>query len=156
MKEDIINHLGENRQDYFNAAIPPIFSNSNFLFTRIKDMRNAMINSNDIPFYTRGNNPTTRIFEKKIAALEKTESALAFSTGMGAISTAILSQIKSGEHIISVKRPYTGTDKFMKEILPKYDIKVSFVDGSSAKNIEKKIKKKYKNYLFRKSKFLDI
>ena len=141
MKEDIINHLGENRQDYFNAAIPPIFSNSNFLFTRIKDMRNAMINSNNIPFYTRGNNPTTRIFEKKIAALEKTESALAFSTGMGAISTAIFSQIKSGEHIISVKRPYTGTDKFMREILPKYDIKVSFVDGSSIKNIEKKIKK---------------
>ena len=144
MKEDIINHLGENRKDYFNAAIPPIFSNSNFLFSRVKDMRDAMISSNNIPFYTRGNNPTTRIFEQKIAALENTESALAFSTGMGAISTAILSQIKSGEHIISVDRPYTGTDKFMREILPKYDIKVSFVDGSSTKNIEKKITKNTK------------
>ncbi len=144
MKEDIINHLGENREDYFNAAIPPIFSNSNFLFSRVKDMRDAMISSNNIPFYTRGNNPTTRIFEQKIAALENTESALAFSTGMGAISTAILSQIKSGEHIISVDRPYTGTDKFMREILPKYNIKVSFVDGSSTKNIEKKIRKNTK------------
>ena len=144
MKENIINHLGENREDYFNAAIPPIFSNSNFLFSRVKDMRDAMISSNNIPFYTRGNNPTTKIFEQKIAALENTESALAFSTGMGAISTAILSQIKSGEHIISVDRPYTGTDKFMREILPKYDIKVSFVDGSSTKNIEKKITKNTK------------
>ena len=144
MKEDIINHLGENREDYFNAAIPPIFSNSNFIFSKVKDMRNAMVSNNKIPFYTRGHNPTTRIFEQKIAALENTESALAFSTGMGAISTAILSQTKSGEHIISVDKPYTGTNKFMKEILPKYDIEVSFVDGSSTENIEKKIKKNTK------------
>ena len=58
MKKDIINQLGENRGDYFNAAIPPIFSNSNFLFSTVEDMRAAMISSNNIPFYTRGNNPT--------------------------------------------------------------------------------------------------
>ena len=63
MTKDIINQLGENREEYFNAAIPPIFSNSNFLFSKVEDMRSAMINKNDIPFYTRGHNPTTRIFE---------------------------------------------------------------------------------------------
>ena len=96
MKKDIINQLGENREDYFNAAIPPIFSNSNFLFSSVEDMRAAMISSNNIPFYTRGNNPTTRILEEKMAALEKTEAAIALSTGMAAISSTILSQIKSG------------------------------------------------------------
>ena len=50
---------------------------------------------------------------------------------MAAISSAILSQIKSGEHIISVNKPYTGTDKFMREILPKYNIDVTFTDGTS-------------------------
>ena len=144
MKKDIINQLGENRGDYFNAAIPPIFSNSNFLFSTVEDMRAAMISSNNIPFYTRGNNPTTRILEEKMAALEKTESAIALSTGMAAISSAILSQIKSGEHIISVNKPYTGTDKFMREILPKYNIDVTFTDGTSTDNFKKEIKKKTK------------
>ena len=90
MTKDIINHLGENREEYFNAALPPIFSNSNFLFSKVEDMREAMISKNNIPFYTRGHNPTTKIFEKKIAALESTESAIALSSGMAAISTAIL------------------------------------------------------------------
>ena len=144
MKKDIINQLGENRGDYFNAAIPPIFSNSNFLFSTVEDMRAAMISSNNIPFYTRGNNPTTRILEEKMAALEKTESAIALSTGMAAISSAILSQIKSGEHIISVNKPYTGTDKFMREILPKYNIDVTFTDGTSTDNFKKEIKKNTK------------
>ena len=144
MKKDIINQLGENRGDYFNAAIPPIFSNSNFLFSTVEDMRAAMISSNNIPFYTRGKNPTTRILEEKMAALEKTESAIALSTGMAAISSAILSQIKSGEHIISVNKPYTGTDKFMREILPKYNIDVTFTDGTSTDNFKKEIKKNTK------------
>ena len=144
MKKDIINQLGENREDYFNAAIPPIFSNSNFLFSSVEDMRAAMISSNNIPFYTRGNNPTTRILEEKMAALEKTEAAIALSTGMAAISSTILSQIKSGEHMISVNEPYTGTDKFMREILPKYNIDVTFTDGTSTDNFKKQIKKNTK------------
>ena len=144
MKKDIINQLGENRGDYFNAAIPPILSNSNFLFSTVEDMRAAMISSNNIPFYTRGNNPTTRILEEKMAALEKTEAAIALSTGMAAISSAILSQLKSGEHIISVNKPYTGTDKFMREILPKYNIDVTFTDGTSTDNFKKEIKKNTK------------
>ena len=76
MTKDIINHLGENREEYFNAALPPIFSNSNFLFSKVEDMREAMISKNNIPFYTRGHNPTTKIFEKKIAALDDTLFAL--------------------------------------------------------------------------------
>ena len=128
MSLDIINQLGEDREDYFNAAIPPIFSNSNFLFSKVEDMRNAMISKNNIPFYTRGHNPTTRILEKKIAALEKTENAIAVSSGMAAISTAILSQVNSGDHLISINQPYTGTDKLMKEILPKMGIQISFVE----------------------------
>ena len=144
MTKDIINQLGENREDYFNAAIPPIFSNSNFLFSKVDDMRSAMIGKNNVPFYTRGNNPTTKILEQKIAALEKTENAIALSSGMAAISTAILSQVKSGEHMISVNQPYTGTDKFLKEIIPNYGIEVSFVSGEDPLNFSKKIKKNTK------------
>ncbi len=144
MSLDIINQLGESREDYFNAAIPPIFSNSNFLFSKVEDMRNAMISKNNIPFYTRGHNPTTRILEKKIAALEKTENAIAVSSGMAAISSAILSQVNSGDHLISVNQPYTGTDKLMKEIFPKMGIEISFVDGKDSNNFKKSIKENSK------------
>ena len=70
MSKNIINQLAEEKDSYFNAAIPPIFSNSNFLFSNVEDMRNAMSSKSPSPFYTRGSNPTTSIFEKKIAALE--------------------------------------------------------------------------------------
>ncbi|RPG64186.1 MAG: aminotransferase class V-fold PLP-dependent enzyme [Flammeovirgaceae bacterium TMED290] len=140
MNKNIINQLAEEKDNYFNAAIPPIFSNSNFVFSNVKDMRNAMSAKSSQPFYTRGSNPTTSIFEKKIAALEKTDKAIALSSGMAAISTAILSQVKSGEHIISIERPYTGTDRFMKEILPSLNIEVSFIDGCFPKNFKNKIK----------------
>ena len=140
MSKNIINQLAEEKDSYFNAAIPPIFSNSNFLFSNVEDMRNAMSSKSPSPFYTRGSNPTTSIFEKKIAALEGTEKAIALGSGMAAISTAILSQIKSGEHMISVRRPYTGTDRFMKEILPSLNVEVSFVDGSDTENFKNKIK----------------
>ena len=143
MSKYIINQLGENREDYFNAAIPPIFSNSNFLFSKIDGMRSAM-NDNNLAFYTRGNNPTTRILEKKIAALEKTENAIGLSSGMAAISTAVLSQVKSGENMISVSRPYSGTEKLFKEVLPNYGIEVTYVDGKNPENFRKKIKKNTK------------
>ena len=140
MKENIINQLAEDKESYFNAAIPPIFSNSNFLFSNVNDMREAMSSKSSNPFYTRGSNPTTSILEKKIAGLEGTEKAIALSSGMAAITTVILSQVSSGDHIISIKRPYTGTDRFMKEILPKLNVKVSFVDGSRTENFSNAIR----------------
>ena len=71
MTKDIINHLGENREEYFNAKYTTNLLQFKLLFSKVEDMREAMIKKNNIPFYTRGHNPTTKIFENKIAALEK-------------------------------------------------------------------------------------
>ena len=76
MSKNIINQLAEEKDSYFNAAIPPIFSNSNFLFSNVEDMRNAMSSKSPSPFYTRGSNPTTSIFEKKIRCCSPPESVL--------------------------------------------------------------------------------
>ena len=115
-KSEIYNHLGEDIEDYFKAGAPPIIATSNFLFDTVDEIRKALSYKNEIPFYTRGINPTTKILEKKVAALEKTESALAFGSGMGAISAAIFSQLKAGDNIISINKPYIGTNKLMKEV----------------------------------------
>ena len=58
-KSEIYNHLGEDREDYFNAGAPPIIATSNFLFDSVDEIRNALSYKNGSPFYTRGVNPTT-------------------------------------------------------------------------------------------------
>jgi len=143
-KSEIYNHLGENREEYFKAGAPPIIATSNFLFDTVDEIRQALSYMNEIPFYTRGINPTTKILEKKVAALEKTESALAFGSGMGAISAAIFSQVKAGDNIISINKPYIGTNKLMKEVLPRFDISTTFVKGENAEDYQKEIKKNTK------------
>ena len=66
----ILNILGEDREQYSNAVAPPIFQTSNFAFKTVADFRLATKNELISHLYTRGNNPTTEIVRKKIAALE--------------------------------------------------------------------------------------
>ncbi len=86
----IINELGEERERYFNAVAPPIIQTSNFYSPTVAAMRQALRLESEINFYTRGNNPTTTILEKKIAALEGAEHALVLGSGMAAVSAAVM------------------------------------------------------------------
>ncbi|MEL6867199.1 MAG: PLP-dependent transferase, partial [Bacteroidota bacterium] len=85
---DILSHLGEERQEYYNAISPPIIQSSNFAFSTLSKFRKAFEDELAHPIYTRGNNPTVQILRKKLAALEGTEDALAFGSGIAAISAA--------------------------------------------------------------------
>ena len=76
----ILNHLGEEREEYYGAVAPPIFQSVNFCYKTVKDMREKLTRELEIPFYTRGYNPTVAILRKKLAALEGAEDALVFST----------------------------------------------------------------------------
>jgi len=82
--DEIIFELGESGEDYYGAATPPLIQSNNFLFNSVQDMRHALENEHEVPFYTRGSNPTTDMLRKKMAALEKTEDALIFSSGSAA------------------------------------------------------------------------
>ena len=84
----ILNHLGEDRENYYNAVSAPIILSSNFCFESVSDMRTKLQKELETPFYTRGYNPTVGILRKKIAALEKTEDAIVFSSGSAAIAAA--------------------------------------------------------------------
>src|SRR5687768_5459068 len=98
----ILNELGEDREFYFSSVAPPIIQTSNFAFKTVQALREALLHESEVDFYTRGNNPTTDILEKKMAALEGSEHALAFGSGIAAVSAAVLSQVSAGDHIISV------------------------------------------------------
>ncbi|MFD3002047.1 trans-sulfuration enzyme family protein [Pontibacter toksunensis] len=136
----IINQLGEEREQYFESVAPPIIQSSNFASKTVADMRYKMKHEVDEYMYTRGNNPTVSIFEKKMAALEGAEHAVAFGSGMGAVAAAVLSQVKAGDHIVCVKRPYTWTKNLLRRFLPRFGVEVTMVDGKNIGRIEEAIR----------------
>ena len=137
----IINHLGEEREKYFNAITPPVFQTSNFAFRNVEELKKAIADEKNSYVYSRGNNPTVDILCKKIAALEDTEEALAFASGMAAISTAVISFVNSGDHIVSVRSNYSWTNMLMNRFLTRFGIETTFVDGCDTENFKKAIRK---------------
>ena len=89
--------------------------------------------------YSRFANPTIVALQKAIANLEEAEYGFAFSSGMAAITTALMI-LNKGEHIILPLEVYGGTYQFCSEILPKYGIEATFLDYSNLENVEKNIK----------------
>jgi len=79
-------------------------------------------------YYTRWGNPTITLAEQTVAALEGTEAALVFASGMGAITTTILSLLKAGDHIVAQRDLYGGVTKFFSGWLPKLGIETTLVD----------------------------
>ncbi|MFZ4544936.1 MAG: trans-sulfuration enzyme family protein [Saprospiraceae bacterium] len=135
----ILNHLGEDRAAYFNAVAPPVVQSSNFAFSDLEDMRNKFSDELSNHVYSRGNNPTVEILRKKIAALEHAEDCLVFSSGAAAIAMAVIANVKSGDHIVCVKSPYSWTANLLKKFLSRFNISHTFVDGKHISEIEKAI-----------------
>ena len=133
--DEIINLLGE-EEPWHGAVVPPIFQTSNFGYSSIQELRKAFKDEWASHLYTRGNNPTVAVLRKKLAALEGTEDAICFSSGIAAITAAILSQVKKGDHIISVRNPYSWTNHLLASYLPKFGVRTSFVDGTDTREIE--------------------
>jgi cystathionine beta-lyase/cystathionine gamma-synthase len=140
----ILNELGEERDNYFNAVSPPIIQSSNFTFKTIADLRLAMADEFGTNIYSRGQNPTLNILRKKLAALDGAENALVFSSGMAAITIPILSLLKTGDHVIGIKNAYNWTEHLFKEFLPKYGITTTLVNGTDIKNFENAIRSETK------------
>ncbi|MEO7149461.1 MAG: aminotransferase class I/II-fold pyridoxal phosphate-dependent enzyme [Rhodanobacteraceae bacterium] len=138
----ILNHLGEERGRYFNAVAPPVLQSSIFCFDSVAEMRERAHDEYGEHFYTRGNNPTVEILRRKIAALEDAEDCLVFSSGAAAISAAVLASVSAGEHVICVHKPYSWTHKLLTQLLPRFGVRVTFVDGTETANIEAAIESK--------------
>lgn len=126
----ILNELAEERDDYFRAIAPPIVQTSNFAFRKVADMRNAFADEYSTWLYSRGLNPTVEILRKKLAALDEAEDCLVFNSGAAAIFAAVLANVKSGDHIVSVQKPYSWAQRMFEVILPRFNVTVSYVDGT--------------------------
>lgn len=133
----ILNHLGEDRDEYYGSVAPPIFQTTNFCFKTVAEMRQKLTKELETPFYTRGYNPTVATLRKKLAALEKTEDALVFSSGSAAVAAAVMSVVKGGDHVVCVQKPYSWTNNLLSKYLAKYGVTHTFVSGGEASDFEK-------------------
>ncbi|MPR36268.1 trans-sulfuration enzyme family protein [Salmonirosea aquatica] len=132
----ILNELGEDRQQYFNAVSPPIIQTSNFAFNSFADLRAAFADEMSTYVYSRGVNPTSDMLRKKLAALDEAEDALVFNSGASAIFCAVLANVKSGDHIISIEKPYTWAYRMFDNILTRFGVSTTYIDGTRIENFE--------------------
>lgn len=138
--QTLLSHYAEENEKYLGAAAVPIFETSTFVFESYEEIDDAFSRKNKRYIYTRGMNPTVEILEKKLAALEKGERAKCFASGMAAISSAILSVIKAGDHVICVKNIYGPTYNFLSKYLTKFNIETTFVNGENFEEIKEAIR----------------
>jgi cystathionine beta-lyase/cystathionine gamma-synthase len=126
----ILNELGEDRSGYFNAVAPPILQTSNFRVNTVEELKNLFRDEYSGYLYSRGLNPTVDILRKKLAALDEAEDCLVFNSGAAAVFIAVLANVSQGDHIISVKDPYTWVKKMFDLIFTRYGVETTYIDGT--------------------------
>src|SRR5688572_4741907 len=135
----ILNELGEDRDQYFRAIAPPIMQTSNFAFSNVEDLAMVFEDEYSAYLYSRGLNPTIDILRTKLAALDGAEDCLVFNSGSSAIFASVFANIQSGDHIVSVQKPYTWAQRMFDKVLPKFNVVTTYVDGTKIENFERAI-----------------
>jgi len=115
----ICTHVGEIQDEQFKGAVSPIYLSSSYAFMDV-----------DVKRYPRYfNTPNQEALSKKIAALEGTETAMIFGSGMAAVSTTLLAFLNNGDHVVLQKALYGGTYNLIVEEFNKYGVRYTFTDG---------------------------
>ena len=121
----------------FEAVVPPIVQTSLFTFSSYDEMVSTYRGEKVRPVYTRGLNPTVRLFEEMLAKLEGAEDALGFASGMSAISSAVLSFVSPGDRIVAVRHVYPDAFRLFGTFMQRMNIEVVYVDGRDEAAVEK-------------------
>ncbi len=130
----ICTHIGEVEDKQFKGAISPLYMSSSYAYEDV-----------DVKRYPRYfNTPNQEALCKKIAMLEKCESALIFGSGMAAVSTTMLAFLHKGDHVVLPQTLYGGTYNFVVEEFHKFGIEYAFAEGFSEADFSEKIQKNTK------------
>ncbi len=133
-------HAGQTPDPTTGSRAVPIHQTTSYVFRDAEHAANLFALKELGNIYTRLMNPTTDVFEKRLAALEGGSGALAHSSGQAAITDSILNLAGAGDHIVSVAQLYGGTYNLFHYTLPKLGIEVSFVDGEDPENFRKALR----------------
>jgi cystathionine beta-lyase/cystathionine gamma-synthase len=135
--ETLLSHHGEDRAAYHGAVVPPVFQNSLFTFESWQAIDEAFDHRTESFIYTRGQNPTVRVAEEKIARLAGGERARLFASGMAAISAAVLSCVGPGDHVVTLDNIYGPARTLLGRYLrQKMGLETTFVRGDDPAEVE--------------------
>ncbi len=138
--ETMALHAGQTVDSDTLSRAVPIYQTSSYVFKDTAHAADLFALKAFGNIYTRLMNPTTDVLEKRLAAMEGGVGGLACSSGMAAITNAILNITRSGQHLVSASSLYGGTYTLFSQTFPKLGIEVTFVDPKEPKNFEKAIK----------------
>jgi len=113
----------------FAAVVPPIVQTSLFTFSSFEEMQATYKGLKVRPVYSRGLNPTVRLFEEKLAAMEGAEDAIGCASGMAAISSTVLAFVGPGDRVVAVRHVYPDTYRLFETLLRRMHVQVDYVDG---------------------------
>jgi O-succinylhomoserine sulfhydrylase len=127
--QTIAVHSGTKRSQY-NEMSEAIFLTQSFKYKTAEQAEDLFLNPKKEEFgYSRYENPTVRMFEERMAAIEKTEDAYATATGMAAVHGALFSILKAGDHLVASRALFGSCLYIIEELLPRFGVEISFVDG---------------------------
>ncbi len=133
-------HAGEPRQKLGNALTTPIVQTATYTFANTQELRDHFEHRIEREEYGRYGNPTQRIAEKKLAALEGAEDCLLFASGMAAMTTTLFAMLSRGAHVVVTDDSYRRTRQFLNQVLHRYGIEVSTVPAGDFDAIEDAIR----------------
>ena len=137
-------HAGHDTNLTQGTRAVPLYQSTSYVFNDSDHAANLFALTEPGYIYTRLNNPTNDVLEKRLASLDNGIGAVATAGGTAAISTAILTLLKSGDHIVASNSLYGGTYNMFNVMLPRMNIKTTFVDPINPKNFSKALKKNTK------------
>ncbi|BCB39724.1 methionine gamma-lyase [Bacillus cereus] len=138
--ETALIHHGYTSEEYKGSLTPPLFQTSTFTFETAQQGEASFAGVDPSYIYSRLGNPTVKLFEERMTVLEGGEEALAFGSGMAAISATLIGFLKAGDHIICSNGLYGCTYGFLEVLEEKFMITHSFCDMETEGDIENKIR----------------
>lgn len=142
--ETILLHGGQKPDSETGSRALPVHRTTSYVFRDTEHAQNVFALKEAGNIYTRITNPTVAVFEERVAQLEGGSAAVALSSGMAAIAFSIMNIAEAGDEIVAASNLYGGTYNLFAVTLPRYGIKVKFVDASDPKNFEAAITDKTK------------
>lgn len=132
----------------FKETSEAIFLNSGFVYDSAEQAEAIFLGKKKGFQYSRYANPTVEMFEKRLALLDGSEACFATASGMAAVFGSMMCQLKAGDHVVSASALFGSCRYILNDILPKFGIEVSFIDGKNIKEWNKSIQKNTKIFFF--------
>jgi len=137
-------HEAEPLDEDSGSILTPIYQTATFGFTKAEDARKAVEGESGKYTYTRWDNPTTVRLERKLASFEHAEDAAFFSSGMAAISTAVMAFLEKGSHVVAIRDLYGGTFDLISKMLPRFGVESTLVDTLDPNGLRSSIRENTK------------